>query len=179
MSLFLARIARALTRHWKRSLVAALVVLFGLGAFAGAFGGMPADDFEIPGTESQRAMDLFRDHAPALAGAEANVVFTADEGAISDPANQETIRTALEEVSALPGVAEVGDPLGTVSPDGRVALVDVRYTTDISDLEASDGRALEETLRGAVESSGVGVEMRGVVIDFASEQDVPVGELIG
>lgn len=179
MSLFLARIARALTRHWKRSLVAALVVLFGLGAFAGAFGGMPADDFEIPGTESQKALDLFRDHAPALAGGEANVVFSVDEGAITDPANEKVIRGALDQVSALPGVAQVGDPLGTVSPDGRVALVDVRYATDIADLEPSDGRTLETTLRSAVEPSGMGVEMRGTVIDFAAEQDVPVGELIG
>jgi RND superfamily putative drug exporter len=52
MSELLARLARTLTQHWKRSLVAALVVLFLIGAAAGA-GGPAADDFEIPGTESQ------------------------------------------------------------------------------------------------------------------------------
>lgn len=50
MSSLLARIARTLTQHWKRSLAAAVVVLVLIGAAAGA-GGEAADDFAIPGTE--------------------------------------------------------------------------------------------------------------------------------
>jgi putative drug exporter of the RND superfamily len=51
MSNLLARIARYLTEHWKRGLVAAVLVIVLLGAAAGA-GGEAADDFNIPGTES-------------------------------------------------------------------------------------------------------------------------------
>ena len=43
------------------------------------------------------------------------------------------------------GVAEVGDPFaegGALSPDGRLASVDVRYTTDPSEIEKEDGEAL-------------------------------------
>src|SRR5919112_1072557 len=62
MAQFLARIARALTQHWKRSLLAAIAVVALLGAFA-ATAGPAADDFETPGTESQEALDLFRAHS--------------------------------------------------------------------------------------------------------------------
>ena len=87
MSSLLARLARTLTHHWKRSLVAAIVVLFLIGAAAGA-GGEAADDFSIPGTESQQALDLFRDHSPAFAGADSTIVFSVDEGTLSEPENR-------------------------------------------------------------------------------------------
>ncbi len=179
MSAFLARIARALTHHWKRSLVAAIAVLIGLGALAGAFGGMPADDFEVPGAESQKAYDLFTDHAPALAGAEANLVFSTDSGAITTPEHRTAITSVLDKVTDLPRVAQVGDPFSQVSPDGRVALADVRYSGSSFDITPEVGRTLESTLRDGLEGTGVQIEMRGFVADMAAEQDVPVGELLG
>ena len=69
MSHLLARLARSLTTHWKRSLVAAIAVLVLVGAAAAA-GGKAADDFSVPGAESQKAIDLFKAHMPAFAGAE-------------------------------------------------------------------------------------------------------------
>src|SRR5918997_5433425 len=100
MSHLLARLARTITHRWKRSLIAAVAVLVLLGGAAGA-GGPVADDFEVPGAESQQALDLFRAHSPALAGADATLVFTVDEGKISDPENQEAIAGALEQVRGL------------------------------------------------------------------------------
>jgi len=128
MSEFLARVARTLTQHWKRSLVGALLVLFLIGAAAGA-GSPAADDFEIPGTESQQALDLFRDHSPAFAGADSTIVFSVEDGQISDPDNRAAIEEALAKVSDLRGVEQVGDPFAegaAVSQDGRIASVDVR-----------------------------------------------------
>src|SRR5688572_30484031 len=95
MSELLARLARTITQHWKRSLVAAILVLFLLGAAAGA-GGEAADDFSIPGTESQQAIDLFKAHSPAFAGADSTLVFTVDDGRISDPGAREAITSALQ-----------------------------------------------------------------------------------
>ena len=152
MSLLLPRMARAITNHWIRSLIAALVVLVLLGAAAGA-GSPVADDFEVPGTESQQALDLFRAHSPALAGAEATLVFTTGAGKITDPEKKEAIAGALEEVGGLEGIDTVPDPFdperGSISPDERLASVDVRYTTEVSDLEKEDGDALLEAARTA------------------------------
>jgi RND superfamily putative drug exporter len=180
MSELLARLARSITHHWKRSLAGAIVVLVLLGAAAGA-GGEAADDFSIPGTESQEALDLFRDHSPAFAGADSTIVYSVDQGQLSDPSNREAIEGSLDEIRALPHVETVDDPFaegGRVSEDGRIAAVDVRYDLEPEDLEKSDGEALEEAARTA-EQGGVNVSARGILIDLASEQSLPVGELVG
>jgi RND superfamily putative drug exporter len=180
MSELLARLARSLTQHWKRSLLAAIAVLFLLGAAAGA-GGEAADDFSIPGTESQQALDLFREHSPAFAGADSTLVFSVEQGRISDAGPRAAISAALERVERLEGVEQVADPFADgaqISRDGRLAAVDVRYSTDPADLEKEDGERLEAAARTA-ESGDVDVAARGILIDLASEQEAPVGELIG
>jgi len=180
MSALLARIARALTHHWKRSLVAALVVVALLGAAAGT-GGRAADDFAIPGTETQQALDLFKAHSPAFAGADATVVFSVEDGRLTDPERREAIASAIGEIGRLEHVQAVSDPFGpggALSRDGRIANVSVRYDVEATDIEKEDGEALEEAARSA-EAGGVDVSMRGVVVDLAQEQEAPVGELIG
>jgi RND superfamily putative drug exporter len=180
MSLLLARLARTLTQHWKRGLAGAVVVVVLLGAAAGA-GGEAADDFNIPGTESQQALDLFKKHSPAFAGADSTLVFTVKQGKISDPGPRAAITGALDKVRKLKGVQVVEDPFaagGTLSRDGRLASVAVRYSTEPQDLKKPDGDALVKAAESG-ERSGVSVAERGILIDLASEQTAPVGELIG
>ncbi|MBI5104644.1 MAG: MMPL family transporter [Solirubrobacterales bacterium] len=177
MSALLASLARSITQHWKRSLLAALASLVVLGALAGA-STTPADDFKVPGTESQKAIDLFRAHTPALAGADATLVFTVDQGKVTDAAPKAAIDGALQQVRQLPHVAEVGDAARNVSRDGGLTAVDVRYDVEPDEIDKKDGEALEAAARTA-ERDGVQVAMRGTVIDVAAQQDAPVGELIG
>jgi putative drug exporter of the RND superfamily len=181
MSSLLARLARTLTHHWKRSLAAAIVVLILLGAAAGA-GGEAADDFSIPGTESQQALDLFKAHSPQFGGADSTIVFTVENGKISDPEPRAAIEGALKKVDELPGVAEVGDPFAdgaAVADDGRLAQVDVRYTTDPADLEKADGEKFVDAAETAEQGGAVRAEERGMLVDLASEQEAPIGELVG
>ncbi|MBB4664247.1 MMPL family transporter [Conexibacter arvalis] len=180
MSALLARIARVLTHHWKRSLAAALAVVLLLGVAAGT-GGRAADDFGIPGTETQQALDLFKAHSPAFAGADASVVFSVEEGSLRDPGRRAAVEQALGEIRGLEHVEAVSDPFaagGALSRDGRIANVSVRYDIEVTDVEKEDGEALEAAARGA-EAGGVDVSMRGVVVDLAQEMEAPVGELIG
>jgi RND superfamily putative drug exporter len=180
MSLVLARLARVLSHHWKRSLLAALVVVALLGAAAGA-GGRAADDFAIPGTETQKAVDLFKAHSPAFAGADATVVFSVQDGTLRQADRKAAIAKTLAAIDRLPHVAAVTDPFaagGPLSRDGHIANVSVRYDVEANDVQKSDGQALEAAARGA-EAGGVDVSMRGMVVDLAQEQDAPVGELIG
>jgi RND superfamily putative drug exporter len=180
MSHLLARLARTITHHWKRSALVALIAIVALGAAAGA-GGQAADDFNVPGTESQQALDLFREHSPAFAGADSTVVFSVQSGKLADPKPRAAIEEAVAEVRGLPGVEEFGDPFAkgaAMSEDGRIAAVDVRYDVEPDAIEREDGEQLEEAARTA-EAGGVDVSMRGIVVDVASEQEAPVGELIG
>jgi putative drug exporter of the RND superfamily len=180
MSELLARLARSIAQNWKRSLVGAIVVLGLLGAAAGA-GDEAADDFSIPGAESQEALDLFRDHSPAFAGADSTIVFDTDQGQVSDPENRAAIEGALDRIKALPHVEQVDDPFaegGQVSQDGRIAAADVRYDLEPDDLDKDDGERLEAAAETA-EGGDVSVSARGIPIDLASEQTLPVGELAG
>src|SRR5688572_3483131 len=145
MSELLARLARSLTHRWKRSLLVAVLVIVALmGAASQA--GQAVDDFSAPGTETQQAIDLLRAHTPALAGVDSTLVFSVEQGKISDPEPRAAVEGALAKVRELNGVAQVADPFaegGTISPDGRLAAVDVRYTLDPSEVEKDDGRAEE------------------------------------
>ena len=76
MSTLLASIARTLSRRWKRGLVGLLAAIVLVGVAAGSQSGSAADDFSIPGTESQRAQDLLEDKFPAASGVTAQAVFT-------------------------------------------------------------------------------------------------------
>jgi RND superfamily putative drug exporter len=179
MSQLLARMARTLSVHWKRSLAAAIGVLVLLVLAAGV-AGQATDDYAVPGTESQRAIDLFQAHSPAFGGADSTLVFTVGKGKVSDPGPRAAIESALAKVRRLDGVALVASPFepgGQVSRDGRLASVDVRYSTDPSKIDKKDGTALIAAAETAEPQTRV--EARGALIDLASEQSAPVGELIG
>ena len=179
MSQLLARLARALSSHWKRSLAAAVGVFVLLILAAGA-GGEATDDYSVPGTDSQEAIDLFQAHSPAFGGADSTLVFTVEQGKVSDPGPRAAIEGALAEVRELDGVALVASPFepgGQLSEDGSLASVDVRYSTDPAQIDKDDGLALIEA--GETAEPEVQVEARGMLIDLATEEDAPVGELIG
>src|SRR5689334_6629622 len=111
MSALLARIARSLTAHWGRGLIGLVVALVVIGVAIGSQSGTAADDFSIPGTESQKAQDLLEAKFPARAGAESTIVFTSADGKLTDPQEKQTVQSALDAVAKLPHVNEVTSPL--------------------------------------------------------------------
>ena len=96
MSALLARIARALSRHWGRGLIGLLLSIVAIGAIVGSQSGSAAEEFSIPGTESQKAVDLLQAKFPSVAGAESTIVFTSENGKLTDPQERETVENALE-----------------------------------------------------------------------------------
>ena len=182
MSSLLARIARALTHYWKRSLAGALLVVILIGVAAGT-SSPAADDFSAPGTETQKVIDLLTEHSPAAVGSEATVVFTAKSGKITEGENREAVEATIDRLKPLVGKGgTVSDPLaaqgGAVSQDGTIAAAELAYPIDPADLEKETGEQLEKALEPA-RDAGLDVASRGMVVDLAAEQEVPVGELIG
>jgi putative drug exporter of the RND superfamily len=179
LSQLLSRLAHTLSSHWKRSLAAAVGVLVLLVLAAGVAGDA-TDDVSLPGSESQQAIDLFQAHSPAFGGVDSTLVFAVDEGKVSDAGPKGAIDGALAAVRELKGVelaASPFEPGGQVSDDGRLAAVDVRYSTDPGDVDKADGEAL--IAAGETAEPEVQVEARGVLIDLATEQTAPISELIG
>ena len=182
MSTLLASIARTLSRRWKRGLAGLLAAIVLIAVAVGSQTGSAAEDFSIPGTESQRAQDLLEDRFRAASGVTAQAVFTVKSSKLTDAEPRRAIEAALDKVGRLDHVTSVADPLadggGSLSEDGRTAFATVQYDIQPTELEKQDGEALEATARGA-ERGGVQVELRGQPIDVAAESDVPVGELVG
>ena len=83
-----------------------------------------ADEFRLPGVESQQARDLLQAHFPSRAGDAATVVFAA-ESSLADGDGRSAVEAALARYGELPDVVGVSSPFdapGAISADGRVAF---------------------------------------------------------
>lgn len=165
MAVMLARLGRwCFRRRWTVTLLW-IGLLAACGAGAATLSAPTQDAFSVPGTEAQRANDLVMERFPeaAGAGAQARVVLAGspDERALS---------AAVRRIGAVPGVAGVADPL--VSPDGRVAVLEVAYRVPADELTDGDRAAL----RDAAEAPGLRVELSG---DAVPPPEEGAGELAG
>jgi putative drug exporter of the RND superfamily len=113
-----------------------LALLAAVGATAGLAGGSFTSNFSIPGTESQKAVDLLGQRLPATKGATGRIVFAVPKGERLTGDARRTVRSMLAEIAHDPGIASVSDPFGsgTVSKDGRIAYADLRFAKPASAL---------------------------------------------
>jgi RND superfamily putative drug exporter len=181
MSALLASVARSLAAHWVRGLIGLVLAIVLIGGVVGAFSSTATSDFSIPGAESQKAQDLLEAKFPSVSGAQSTIVFTAPDGKIAGKQEEQAIAKALGTVNTLPHVSEADDPVKdiVVSDDGKTAFYTVQYDKQGIDLDKADGEKLEDAARSAEQGGAVHVELRGEVVDLASQQDAPTGELIG
>ncbi|MFJ8581188.1 MMPL family transporter [Micromonospora sp. NPDC093277] len=156
MATLLYRLGRASFRRRRLVAVVWLVVLVGLGAAALTLKGPTASNFTMPGTESQRAIDLLAERFPAASGATGTIAVKAPQaGQLGTPQGQAVIKQVTEEAATLPGVVGAVDPYQAqaLTPDGRYALIQVQFA----------GRADEVTdaQRTAYEKVGAQAEAQG------------------
>jgi len=170
MATVLYRLGRfAFHRRWL--VIGVWVVLLGAaGVGAQQLSGHTSETFSIPGTESQRAMDLLvaRTGASVDTGT-ARVVFRAGDGATVDtPTAKRAIESAVAEISGLPHVTAVADPFstGAVSGDAGTAIAIVTYDVQAAELTQSDQDRLFEAGDRAT-SAGLKIDYGG---DAAQEK---------
>lgn len=91
MALLLYRLGKFSATHRWAVVALWLVILLGAGGAAAAFHGQMSNNFQIPGTETQRMLDKLKTDLPASAGGSAGIVFEsangfneAQKGAVSD-----------------------------------------------------------------------------------------------
>jgi RND superfamily putative drug exporter len=183
MSTLLYRMGRAAYRHRGAVSLAWVAVLAVVLTLFLTVGGEFDDEFTIPGSESQAALDQLRATSPVAAGAGADVVLIAPEGsAVTDPEFAPAVAEVVAAVGRVDQVAAVADPLATgqISADGRAALASVQYAVPaeqlgddaLGDLQAATVSAVDAGLRvevggGAFNTSAVTVgptELVGVVV---------------
>ncbi len=127
-----ARVAQRAARHPRRVIIGWILLLIAALALSSALVPKYANNFSLPGTESQRALDLLQRDFPAQAGDSDQIVFGAREGSVNDAAVRERVEPMLAKVATLPHVTGVVSPYSTkgahqISPDGKVAFATVTF----------------------------------------------------
>jgi RND superfamily putative drug exporter len=167
----------------RRRLIAALWVtlIVAAGALAGAAGSGYINNFTLPGTESQRALDLLKDRFPQQSGDTSQIVFHVADGRVDSAANQQRIDRVIASVAHLPSVASASAPSaakGSVSRDGTTAYATLLFDQQAVDLDKADvQRVVDTAQKGA--TAGLQVELGGQAIQRAQQAEAGAGELIG
>ncbi|HEY7538160.1 MAG TPA: MMPL family transporter, partial [Gaiellaceae bacterium] len=168
----LARWTRHCAAHPWRVIATWVGIVVVLIALVGAFGGGLKDEFEIPGSDTQKATDLIESEFASEQGGVLNVVFAAPDGQRLDtPERKAAIEQAIAKLKTpefaptedTAGIDSVGDPFDpdTVSADGRIAYTEAQFDRVIYDEDREAVVAVEDAVRAAVESAGVTVEYNG------------------
>ena len=181
MSTWLYRLGRFVTRQRRWVLAAWLLFALALVGIDRVGGGDTVDNFEVPGVESQEAIDLLKDRFPERSGATAMVVFHTTDGAGTDPDAAAGIAETITDVRRLDHVLAVTEPLASarsISPDGTTAFASVQFDGSTADLGRGAVVALIETA-GPAEAAGVQVEYGGELPTVLKERETGPAEMIG
>ena len=182
MDSLLDRLGRTTARHpWLTigAWLLAIVALLGVGS---ALGGAFVNDYNVPGTDSQRAVDLAAKRFPDQGAASADVIWQTSDGTLRDPAKAAAIKAVTAAFARQPDVRSAPDPLaaggGQVSDDGRTAIGQVQYSKSLRHLTADATTRLKDAAAKA-DSAGVQVYFRGQVVDLSSQTETSGAELLG
>ncbi|BCB90409.1 MMPL family transporter [Phytohabitans suffuscus] len=176
----LARLAGWSQRHRWWALALWVLTLAALTVGSQAVGDDYHNDFSLPGTESQRAVDTLRERAPVRAGDTVQIVVR-DAGGVTAPATRERVEAMLGRVRTLPHVADVQSPYagpGAVSSDGTIAYATLTLDGTAQDVPRDGVRTIIDTAQAA-EGGGLRVELGGDAVRGAEESEGGAAEGIG
>ncbi len=181
MSGLLERLGRfcARNRRWVFGvwgIVAVATVVLGISG-----GGTFVQQDRLPGTETQKSVDLLRAHFPEVTGPTATIVFHPRRGvSLTDWRVALQVGKAIQQVGALPRVASVENPYGgTGGAKGRNAVVAVAHLKgSFRDLGTNDLNELQEATEPA-RLAGVDVDFGGIASMVLNQPKAGPGEGVG
>ena len=176
-------VARWCMGHRRTVLVAWVAVAVITTLVAGAAGRNWATNFSLPGTESQRALDLLNREFRAQSGDVDTIVFRVAHGTVDAPAVRAAITRLLSRVSTFPHVEAVVSPYGTrgkveVSPDRRTAFATIYYDKRANLLPNNTGTPVLNAVN-SVHVPGLRVAAGGQVIEQAEGFSVGPATAVG
>jgi putative drug exporter of the RND superfamily len=168
----LARWMRACATHPWRVVFGWVGIIVVLIVLVGSVGGSLRDEFEIPGSDAQKATDLIESRFTSEQGGVLNVVFAAPQGQRLDtPQRKAAIDRAVARLKSSEfkpkdgkaGLESVGDPFSqnTFSKDGRIAYLEAQFSETIEDADRDEVVAVEDAVRQTVAPAGVKAEYNG------------------
>jgi putative drug exporter of the RND superfamily len=176
------RFATWTTTH-RRTVILGWVAALVLIAFAaGSAGSAFSENFSLPSSDSQRAVDLLENRFPAQSGETATIVFRAEGGADS-PAVERTMTAAFAKIEQVPHVSEVaspyaGDGAGAIGEDGEVAYATVQFDEHGDQIGKDNVERVIEIAQGAA-GPGLEVELGGQPIEETQQEEGDTSFAIG
>ena len=167
----------------RRTVIGLWVAAFFIAAgLWGTAAGELVNNFQLPGTESQRAYDLLNDKFPEQSGDTASVVFAVDQGSVLDAGNRTQIEAVRAEIEKSPEVLAVGDPFAEGAPVSRTARSPSPRSSSASGAGEVNIKAVktmaEETLK-LDGKGGVQVALGGDIIHWSTAETGGAGEIFG
>ena len=172
----LKRLAHGCYRRRWVVLAGWIVLLVGLFALNSSFGGKFLDDFALPGSESQEAVDLLESHGfEARTGFSGQVVFEADD--VRAPDVQQGMEDLFDQIEEAVAPGEVVSPYGpegarNINGDGTIAYAEV----NLGDRDSDDYAAARDRVIALVDDAdvpGTTIELGGDAFltesEFSSE----------
>ncbi|WP_037494451.1 MMPL family transporter, partial [Solirubrobacter soli] len=138
------------------------------------------NNFNLPGTESQRAYDLLNDKFPQQAGDTASVVFAVKDGAVLD--HKAEIDKTIATIKKSPEVLAVGDPFAEgapVSKDGRITFAQIMFKRPAGEVDAPAVKTMAEQTLKLDGQGGVQVALGGDIIHWSTAEQGGAGEIFG
>jgi putative drug exporter of the RND superfamily len=172
----LSRWMRACATHPWRVVFSWVGIIALMVVLVGTVGGSLKDDFEIPGSDTQKATDLIESEFVEEQGGVLNLVFAAPAGERLDtPERKAAVEAAIAKVKTdefkptgtdpdgNAGIESVGDPFSdnTFSDDGRIAYAEAQFDRVIFDKDRERVLAVQDAVRETAEPAGVTVEFNG------------------
>ncbi|MFJ6433574.1 MMPL family transporter [Streptomyces sp. NPDC091416] len=165
-------------RHRWAALLLWVAVVAAITLGSTAAGSAYRNDFSLPGTDSQTATDLFKEHGSDQAGDSVEIVFRDTRGITGARAG---IEPMLAEVRHLAGVADVRSPFAdgsAVSEDGTIAYASVTLDGKTEDVPKEDVAAVIDTAQ-SIATDHLQVEVGGEAARNAEDKAGPTAELAG
>lgn len=174
MATLLFRLGRFAYRHAIQVLIAWVLIAAGaLGAGVG-LGGQLQDSYAIPGTESQKAIDLLGAVFPQTAGGSAQIVVQDRDGSDLKSTEGAAIDRTVDRINDVSGVEQALSPYSqystaAVSKDGSTVIISVQFT--------APGENVTATQLADVQKATAPLTEAGLTVEFGGQvyQDTKVG----
>jgi RND superfamily putative drug exporter len=178
-----ARVGEWASAHRRLTLVGWIVLLVASLGLSSAIGSNYSNSFSLPGTESQRALDLLKRDFPAQSGDSDQIVLHARSGSITSAAAQARIAPVLAQISKLPHVSGVISPYSPagarqVSSNGTIAFATVNFDERANVLPKP---AVERVISVAASarSSQLEVQLGGQAIEQVERVSIGTATAVG
>jgi RND superfamily putative drug exporter len=176
------KLTRWTTAHRRLVVLAWIVLAAGVLGASQTVGTHNANNFTLPNTDSQRAVDLLQSRFPAQAGDADQIVFRMRTGTLTDPTTRAVVTPLLMRIARLPHVTGVVSPYdagaNAIAKSGKIGFATVEFDQRANQLpKAAIDRVI--TTATSARSPALQVELGGQAIEQAQQTSLGFATGVG